>query len=147
MTRALRLPMTFFRSPRLAVHRYARVDAATDASVLAGVAPLLVTAPLTSLAVTADEISVVLPATVPLPTAPSATEDGWVAFKVEGPLDFGLTGILSALTAPLASVGIPVFAISTYDTDYILVKHDKADAAIDTWTTTEVGVIRSAPEA
>ncbi|KDO23911.1 STE/STE11 protein kinase [Saprolegnia parasitica CBS 223.65] len=134
--------MTFFRSPRLAVHRYARVDAATDASVLAGVAPLLVTAPLTSLAVTADEISVVLPATVPLPTAPSATEDGWVAFKVEGPLDFGLTGILSALTAPLASVGIPVFAISTYDTDYILVKHDKADAAIDTWTTTEVGVIR-----
>src|SRR5215207_4844320 len=49
--------------------------------------------------------------------------------KVEGPLDFGLTGILASLTAPLARDGIPVFALSTYDTDYLLVKEDQRDAA------------------
>lgn len=56
-------------------------------------------------------------------------EPGWRAFKVEGPLDFGLTGILAALLAPLASAGISIFAISTFNTDYILVKADKVEAA------------------
>jgi len=49
-------------------------------------------------------------------------EGGWRAFKVEGPLEFSLTGILSSLTLPLAEAGIPVFALSTFDTDYLLVK-------------------------
>ncbi|OQR87440.1 hypothetical protein ACHHYP_08851 [Achlya hypogyna] len=141
MSSPLRLPLTYFPSSRLSVHRYDRIDAATDARILAAVAPLLAAGPLASLTVTADEISVVLPTTEALPIAPRVSEDGWVCFKVEGPLDFGLTGILSALTAPLATAGIPVFAISTYDTDYILVKHDKADAAAATWTAVEVGVI------
>ena len=48
-------------------------------------------------------------------------ERGWHAFEVEGPLDFGLTGILAALTTPLAEARIPAFAISTFDTDYLLV--------------------------
>ncbi len=56
-------------------------------------------------------------------------EPGWRAFKVEGPLDFGLTGILAAALAPLASAGISIFALSTYNTDYILVKADKVEAA------------------
>jgi hypothetical protein len=43
------------------------------------------------------------------------------ALRVEGPLDFGLTGVLAALSAPLAEAGIPVFAVATYDTDYLLV--------------------------
>ena len=49
----------------------------------------------------------------------------WCCLKVTGPLDFALTGILARLTAPLADAGIPIFAISTYDTDYLLVKADQ----------------------
>jgi hypothetical protein len=51
-------------------------------------------------------------------------ERRWRAFRVEGPLAFGLTGILAALTVPLAERGIPVFALSTYDTDYLLVREE-----------------------
>ena len=49
-------------------------------------------------------------------------ERGWRALKVEGPLDFALTGILLMIAEPLARAGISLFAISTFDTDYILVK-------------------------
>jgi hypothetical protein len=49
---------------------------------------------------------------------------------VAGPLDFSLTGILSAIAEPLAAAGIPIFAVSTYDTDYVFVKTDRStDAA------------------
>lgn len=58
------------------------------------------------------------------------TEGGFRALKVEGPLDFSLTGILVAVIGPLADNGIPIFALSTYDTDYILVQqHDLEKAA------------------
>ncbi len=50
-------------------------------------------------------------------------ERDWKILKVEGPLDFSLVGILSSLSAALARQGISIFAISTYDTDYILVKN------------------------
>lgn len=56
-------------------------------------------------------------------------EAGWRAFKIEGPLDFGLTGILASVLDPLAQAKISIFAISTYHTDYILVKADKVEAA------------------
>ena len=48
-----------------------------------------------------------------------------------GPLDFALTGILAQLAAPLADAGIPIFAISTYDTDYLLVQAGQLAAAVD----------------
>lgn len=47
---------------------------------------------------------------------------GWTALEIAGPLDFTLTGILASFAGPLAASGIPIFAISTFDTDYILVK-------------------------
>ncbi|WP_319370565.1 ACT domain-containing protein [uncultured Ilyobacter sp.] len=50
-------------------------------------------------------------------------ERDWNILQVEGPLDFSLVGILSSLSAALARHGISIFAISTYDTDYILVKN------------------------
>ncbi len=50
--------------------------------------------------------------------------------KVEGPLDFSLTGVLSLLLKPLADAAIPVFTISTYDTDYILVKDGQLEQAL-----------------
>ena len=56
-------------------------------------------------------------------------EDGWTAFKVLGPLDFSLVGILADLSDTLAKAEISLFAVSTYDTDYILVKEEDADAA------------------
>ncbi len=58
----------------------------------------------------------------------------WRALKVQGPLDFALTGILAALTAPLADAGISLFAIATYDTDYVLVRAETLEAAINALT-------------
>jgi uncharacterized protein len=57
-------------------------------------------------------------------------ERGWRCMKVEGPLDFSLTGVLASLAEPLARAGIPIFAISTFDTDYVLVKAAALDGAI-----------------
>jgi hypothetical protein len=77
---------------------------------------------------TADELSVVCRiASVP-PTVQS--EGPWRCLAVEGPLDFALTGILAGLAAPLAEAGIPIFALSTYRTDYLLVPAERTDAAI-----------------
>lgn len=54
-----------------------------------------------------------------------AREDGWRAFRVAGQMDFSLTGILAGLSAVLARAKISIFAVSTFDTDYVLVKQDK----------------------
>jgi hypothetical protein len=56
-----------------------------------------------------------------------------VAFKLEGPLPFSMTGVLASLLAPLASRCIPVFVVSTYETDYILVKANHAQQAKETF--------------
>ncbi len=79
---------------------------------------------------TADELSIVcaeqhLPATLD-----GSCEKGWRCLKVLGPLDFGLTGILSGLTGVLAAVGISIFALSTYDTDYLLVRRESLERAV-----------------
>lgn len=58
-------------------------------------------------------------------------ERGWRGIKVEGPLDFSLTGIMASLTKPLAKAGISIFAISTYDTDYLLVKEHHLPKSIE----------------
>lgn len=58
------------------------------------------------------------------------SEGEWRALKVEGPLDFQLIGVLSSLLNPLAQAQISVFTVSTYDTDYILLKEDKLEHAI-----------------
>ena len=57
-------------------------------------------------------------------------ERGWACLKVEGPLDFSLTGVLASLTQPLAEAGISIFAVSTYDTDYLLVKVGDLERAV-----------------
>ena len=77
---------------------------------------------------TAEELSVVCPQD----QVPQGIQkqDGWKALQVEGPLDFSLTGVLASLTEPLAKEGISVFAISTYDTDYLLVKEKQLEGAI-----------------
>lgn len=63
--------------------------------------------------------------------APTAVpvQGPFAMLKVQGPLDFNLTGILAALAKPLADAGIPLFAISTYDTDYLLIGEDNLSEA------------------
>ena len=80
---------------------------------------------------TADEISLVCPAdAAPAPALCIASEDGWRAFRVSGTLDFSLTGIIAGISAVLADSGVPVFCVSTFDTDYVLVKEDRLAEAI-----------------
>ena len=82
---------------------------------------------LCSLTWTADELSVVcLAAAVPDGVR---AETGWRALVVEGPLDMALTGILARLAAPLAEAGVAIFALSTFDTDYVLVRAAALEAA------------------
>ncbi len=77
---------------------------------------------------TAEELSVVCPE-VRVP-AGVKKESGWRVLMVEGPLDFSLTGILASMASPLAREGISVFALSTYDTDYLLVKRERLEKAL-----------------
>ena len=76
---------------------------------------------------TADELSIVCPER--LAPAGAKFSRGWRAFKVQGPLDFSLTGVIATLTAPLAAAKISVFTVATYDTDYILVQETDLAAA------------------
>lgn len=66
-----------------------------------------------------------------LPVASDRAETGWRCLMVEGPLDFALTGIVSAITAPLADSGIAVFVISSFDTDYVLIKDNRLPRATE----------------
>jgi hypothetical protein len=52
----------------------------------------------------------------------ASAERGWCALEIAGPLDFSLTGVVASLVAPLADAEVPVFVISTFDTDYLLVR-------------------------
>ena len=82
-----------------------------------------------SLTRTPDELSVVCAEDDLPPSVDSHVERGWRAFQVEGPLPFTLTGVIAGLTAPLAAAGVPVFVISTYDSDVLLVKSADLDRA------------------
>jgi hypothetical protein len=78
---------------------------------------------------TAEELSIVceqglMPAGV-------RVETGWVGLKLEGPFPFAMTGVLTSFLQPLAAAGIPIFAVSTFDTDYVLMKRDKLEKATD----------------
>lgn len=58
-------------------------------------------------------------------------DDGWRAFRIQGVLDFSLIGILSRISAVLADNGIGIFALSTYNTDYILTRKDSWVRALE----------------
>ncbi len=83
----------------------------------------------TSITRTADELSIVC-ATENLPSdVPSSHR--WICFKLEGPFPFALTGILLSFIDPLSGNGIPIFALATFDTDYVLVQEPDIDRALD----------------
>lgn len=75
------------------------------------------------------EISLVCK-TADTPQETTAREDGWRGFRIEGELDFSLIGILSKISGILAEAKIGIFAVSTYNTDYILVKAEQFSRAM-----------------
>jgi hypothetical protein len=108
---------------RFAVCRLARDSALPDWALRSG---------FVSITRTDDELSVVcaeenVPADV-------RAERGWRCLKVAGPFSFTEVGVLASLTEPLAPAGISLFAVSTFDTDYLLVKADDLSHAAETLT-------------
>lgn len=79
---------------------------------------------------TDEEISLVC-LTEDVPEKTVERDDGWKGFRIQGVLDFSLIGILSKLSGILANNKIGIFAVSTYNTDYILVKSENFDKAMD----------------
>ena len=91
-----------------------RLDAAEPVPEWAGSGPFV------SVTRTEAELSVVCPeGAVP---AGVRKEPGWRCLRVVGPLGFGMTGVLASLAGPLASSGVSIFVVSTYDTDYLMVQ-------------------------
>lgn len=74
------------------------------------------------------ELSLVAPAGVD--PGPGACEPGWSRLRVAGTLDFGLVGIIAELARRLADAGVSIFTVSTYDTDYVLLKTADIPTAI-----------------
>ena len=83
----------------------------------------------TSVTRTADELSIVCP----LENVPAEHRAGirWCCFQLVGPFAFSQVGILASFIDPLAASGIPIFAMSTYDTDYVLINEEFTDAALE----------------
>jgi hypothetical protein len=77
---------------------------------------------------TDDELSMVCPEEVVPDEARS--EGGWRALKLEGPFEFSEVGVLASVAAPLAEAGVRIFAVSTFDTDYVLVKEEQLSPAV-----------------
>jgi len=128
--------------PRLAVCRLPSGAALPEwaAAALArpgaGLVSVTRTAKELSLVVTADAVTAdAVPAdtllvdAVPAGAPELRVETGFRALEVAGPLDFALVGVLAALTAPLAEAGVSLFAVSTFDTDYLLVREAELTAA------------------
>ena len=85
--------------------------------------------PFSFAAKTDGECSLVCPEAA-VPKGALAREDGWRMLRIRGTLDFSLTGVLAKISAVLAENGIAIFAVSTYDTDYLWVKKENDAAAL-----------------
>ena len=103
---------------------YAVCRLAPDASL-----PDWIRGAFTSITRTPDELSIVcdddaVPARI-------KAERGWHTMRIEGPIPFEMVGVASALITPLAEAGISIFLVSTFDTDYLLVKDETFARAVD----------------
>ena len=87
---------------------------------------------------TEDELSLVLSDAVEIKSEKS--DLGWACFKVEGPLEFNLVGVLAGISSVLAQAGVHIFALSTFDTDYILVKREQVGVAREALTAADYQV-------
>jgi len=90
---------------------------------------------------TNDEVSIVVPEQINIDS--EDVEPNWKALEVVGPLGFSLTGILSNISGVLAEEKISIFAVSTFDTDYILVKKSKIPQAVEALTNNDYRVLNT----
>jgi hypothetical protein len=88
---------------------------------------------------TDEERSLVCP-TPEVPSDALERSDGWRAFRIEGVLDFSLVGILAGISDILAKGGIGIFAVSTFNTDYVLTRADRFEEALRLLTTSGYGI-------
>lgn len=103
---------------------FAVVRLAPDAEVPAGA----LVPPFHSVTRTPTELSLVCPeSTVP---AEARAETGWALLGLVGPFPFSMVGVLASVLVPLAEAGVSIFALSTFDTDHVLVKREKLEAAV-----------------
>ena len=79
----------------------------------------------------AEDLSIVCPA-MRVPVGVRHERD-WACFRLEGPFPFSETGILVSFVQPLSERAIPIFALSTFDTDYVLVKEAWVEKALEAW--------------
>ena len=79
---------------------------------------------------TPNELSIVCPESQP-PTG-VASQGGWRCLRVDGELDLALIGVLASIVGPLAQARVSVFAVSTYDTDHVLIRDELLPAAVET---------------
>jgi len=100
-----------------------RLDAAEPPPAWAAAGPFV------SITRTPAELSVVCPQEAVPPS--TTAERGFRCLRVAGPLGFGMTGVLASLAGPLASSGVSIFVVSTYDTDYLMVPERDLDRAVD----------------
>jgi hypothetical protein len=94
----------------------------------ASIPPWATAGPLCSVTRTAEELSILCPAERVPPAVRQAGD--WRALKIEGPFDFTAIGVLASVATPLAAAGISLFALSTFDTDYLLVNEATLDRAV-----------------
>jgi len=88
--------------------------------------------PFVSITRTDAELSIVCPQEAV--AAGVLAEPGWRCLRVAGPLGFGMTGVLASLSGPLASSGVSIFVVSTYETDYLMVQERDLERAVDALT-------------
>ncbi|NVK24465.1 MAG: ACT domain-containing protein [Gammaproteobacteria bacterium] len=98
-------------------------------------------APIFFIGKTFEELSIVCPSDITVDSLEH--EAGWMALEVLGPLAFSLTGIMSQISGVLADAGISIFAISTFDTDYILVKEEVVTKAVEALRKNDYKVVTS----
>ncbi len=116
-----RLPALRVLGERLSI---CRLDAGEEVPAWATGGPFF------SVTRTRDELSVVCPDDVVPPGI--SRERGWCALRLEGPFDLSMVGILASVAVPLAEAGASIFAVSTFDTDYVLVREEQLDLAVGT---------------
>lgn len=92
---------------------------------------------------TADELSIVCESGL-VPSGVKA-EHGWMCLKVAGPLDFSLTGILASLVSPLGENDISIFALSTFNTDYLLIGKENFSRAKEILVKSGHTIVDTAP--
>ncbi|NSW52810.1 MAG: ACT domain-containing protein [Anaerolineae bacterium] len=93
-----------------------------------------------SLTRTLDEVSLVMAVDNAVPMN-AQVESGWRMLRVAGTLDFALTGILAGLSSILARAGVSIFALSTFDTDYLLIRQQQLDTAMHALTAAAIHVM------